>query len=109
MLITCSSSRSNEAGFFQKALLISLTSLAEFEGNYKTDSGEIRRIRQHEDKLVVLRSSGPPLPLLGEAPNKFYFAHDQMTTFSFLRDSTEEVVAHVVSQAFDHDTAWSVE
>ena len=83
--------------------------LAEFEGVYACDSGKLRCVQLQDGNLVIQFSSGPVRLVLPEKGDRFYFAHDQMTTLTFMRDSTNKVVAHVVSQAFDHDTAWRAE
>jgi len=47
--------------------------------------------------------------VLPEAADKFFYAHDHMTTLSFIRDDSNHVVAHILTQAFDQDTAWRIE
>ena len=90
---------------------IPLTSddLAEFEGEYNHKSGKLRRVQLQDGKLMLQHSSGQPLLLLPEERDKFYFAHDQMTTITFLRDSADVVIAYMQTQAFDQDTAWLAE
>jgi CubicO group peptidase (beta-lactamase class C family) len=83
--------------------------LALFEGEYKLDSGDLRRVCLRDGQLVVQHSTGPARLVLREQGDEFYFAHDQMTTIMFVRDPAGVVVAHVLNQAFDQDTAWRAE
>lgn len=77
----------------------------DYVGDYQLGSGDRRSVREHEGRLTLQASSGPARPLLPEARDKFYFAHDQMTTVDFLRDSTNQIAAYIIRQAFDQDTA----
>lgn len=83
--------------------------LAEYAGDYRLASGDTRRIQLDGGRLTAQFASGPARPVLPEGRDIFYFAHDQMTTLSFLRDSSGKIIAHVINQAFDHDTAWCAE
>jgi CubicO group peptidase (beta-lactamase class C family) len=90
----------------RKAMPLSAAELDQYTGTYKLATGELRVIRRDGDRLVAQRGSGPAYPLLPEAKNLFFFAHDHLTTMTFLRDDSGAVIAHVVRQAFDTDTAW---
>ncbi len=92
----------------KQPLSLSRTELHEFEGDYRLRAGELRRVARHNNTLSIQRGAGPVLRLLPETHQTFYFAHDPMTTITFLRDSTGSVFAHTVTQAFDQDTAWLV-
>ena len=54
------------------------------------------------------RGSGPEHVLLPLGDDEFYFAHDEMTTVSFIRNESGAITAHLLRQAFDRDTAWVV-
>jgi CubicO group peptidase (beta-lactamase class C family) len=82
--------------------------LAEYEGQYQLHSGDVREVRLSGDRLVTKRSRGPEYRLLPLGYDDFYFAHDQMTMISFIRNDAEEIIAHLLRQAFDQDTAWLV-
>lgn len=99
---------SYEMPMVKKPTQIATRKFVEYEGRYKLSSGEYRQIELHADGLFARRSSGVPYPVLPEGADKFYFAHDHMTTLSFIRDDSYHVVAHILTQAFDSDTAWLV-
>jgi hypothetical protein len=80
-------------------------SLAQYEGRYRLAGGVIRTVQRREGGLVAIRGEGPAYPILPEGPDRFYFAHDPMTTLQFLRDEHGRIAAHVLRQAFAADTA----
>lgn len=82
--------------------------LEAYVGRYQLASGVIRRIELRDIGLVAIRGEGVPYRILPETRDRFYFAHDQMTTLRFLRDREGEVTAHVLHQAFEADTAYAV-
>lgn len=87
-------------------MAITPVELAEYAGDYRLGSGDIRRVQLQDGKLLVQSSFGPARLVLPNSPDRFYFAHDQMTTLTFVRNPDGEVVAQVIRQAFDQDTAW---
>jgi len=82
--------------------------LSDYEGTYSLSSGEDRAITKRGIQLLARRSTGPEYRLLPESEDRFYFAHDHMTTIEFVRDSSGTVIAHVLWQGFDADTAMKV-
>lgn len=59
-------------------------SIREYIGNYSLNFGDIRHVLIQHVKLIVKSSVWAVRLLLQEKKNRFYFAHDQMTTFRFL-------------------------
>jgi len=88
---------------------ISQEGLAQYEGKYRLGSGEIREVFARDGKLYARRGMGPARLILMEATDKFYFAHDEMTTLDFMRDPDGMITGQIINQTFDHDTAWRVE
>ena len=80
--------------------------LAEYEGRYRLAGGMLRRIELRDTGLVAIRSEDRPYVILSEGKDRFYFAHDPMTTLRFLRDRNGEITAHVLQRAFESDTAY---
>lgn len=80
--------------------------LEEYEGKYVRRSGEYLYIELIGGNLTSRFGDGTPLSILPEAEDRFYFGHDPMTTLTFIRDSAGDITAHVLTQAFEKDTAW---
>jgi hypothetical protein len=83
-----------------------LWELAEYQGRYELSTGEIRSVELKQNRLMAQRGTGPDLELLPFAPDKFYYAHDPMTTLTFIRGRENKITAHILRQSFDRDTAW---
>ena len=83
--------------------------LDEYEGSYKISSGEFRKVPKKNGQLSVQRSSGPAYPVFPDSIDRFCFGHDHMTSISFLRNNSNKIIAHILTQAFDQDTAWLAE
>ncbi len=83
--------------------------LEQYIGLYKLGPNDFRTIGIHNDRLYSERNDGPKAPLIPEAPDKFYFANDQMVTITFLRDKDGLIDAQVFRRVFDIDTARRVD
>ncbi len=85
---------------------VGLEQLRQYVGTYNLDSADNRQIELQGEQLVARRMNGMPMRIHPEAADRFYFAHDHMSTLEFLRDEDGQVYAHVFRQAFARDTAW---
>lgn len=97
-----------EMPVIKKPVRLESNRLNEYEGDYKLKSGEIRKVYQTGGQLMVQRSSGFPNPVVPEAIDRFFFAHDHMTTLNFFRDSAGDITGQILQQSFDLDTAWKI-
>ncbi len=80
--------------------------LRRYAGCYYIDSSDYRQIELQGEQLVARRMNGVPMRIHPEAVDRFFFAHDHMSTLDFLRDENGDLYAHVFRQAFARDTAW---
>jgi len=93
----------------KQPIYLSPEQLKTYEGEYQLESGEIRHIKLQTQHLTAQRGDGPPYVILPEANNRFFFAHDHMTTITFLLNSKEQVTAHVTRMMFGADTARKID
>lgn len=93
----------------KQPLSLSPDELKIYEGDYQLESGEIRHIRVQSQHLTAQRGEGTPYVILPDADDRFFFANDQMTTISFLRDPEGKITGHVVRLAFSADPAIKLE
>jgi hypothetical protein len=99
---------SYELPVIKKAASVPANKLNEYVGTYRIDSATTREVRLERGQLVTQRAGGPVYPILPEGDDRFFIGHDQMTTFTFLRDNDGVVIGHVLNQAFNSDTAMLV-
>ncbi len=79
--------------------------LSQFAGVYQIAPDIYRVITASTGNLYSQRSGGQQLVVEPEAPDKFFFTHDNSTTLTFLRNDSGLVYAHVMHQAGVNDTA----
>jgi len=72
--------------------------LKEFEGGYRLEDGEIRRIVLEGGGLFVSRGDGPKQPILPYAQDRFFFAMDKGAFIRFVRDARGRVTGHIFHQ-----------
>jgi CubicO group peptidase (beta-lactamase class C family) len=84
--------------------LLSREELAAYQGRYELSSGAVWQIQLRDVGLVVIRSEGPPHPILPEGRDRFFFAHDHLATLEFFRDDHGRIIGQVLRQTLEADT-----
>lgn len=72
------------------------TIFAHYEGVYQIEEGTYRFITPEDSILYSQHSAGARYRIFPEATDKFFFEHDHMTTLTFVRDESGEVIRHVM-------------
>lgn len=72
--------------------------LREFEGGFRLENGEIRRIVLEGNALFVARSSGPKHSIQAYEKDAFFFPSDKGAFIRFVRDDQGRVTGHIFHQ-----------
>ena len=67
-----------------------------YVGTYKIKDGLFRTITFQNGGLYSQRADGPPMKIMPESENRFFFAHDHTATLEFVGNSDGQVTGIVL-------------
>ena len=71
---------------------------SDYVGAYELGNGQYRTITTDDGRLLSQRTGGAQMEILPEGPDKFYYAGNNATFISFIRDDSGKVIAHSIHQ-----------